>query len=318
MSVVGIDIGGTNVKLVVVDTAGRILARATETTSPERGPDKTIATIIECARRLGAQAGVVPGALGIGVTGPVDPFTGIVSNPFTLGGWPATDLREPFRAAFDIPVAVDNDANVAAVGEWWMGAGRGFTRVAMVTLGTGIGVASLVGGRIQRAVDGRHGEAGHMVLNPGGPACYCGAHGCWESLASGTAIGRAAREVDWRRDGELWRLTAGELERIDARLVFQAAAAGDVQARALVAEMAQWIGLGLVNLASTLMPDVFILAGGVARHLGAMRPAIEAVLHRQAVMVPTDVPVVSAELGDDAGPIGAAKLAIDNLSRTGV
>lgn len=311
MSVVGIDLGGTSVKLVLVDKTGRILARATEATSPERGAPKTLGTIIDSVRHLQAQSKVALEALGIGVTGPVDPYTGVVTNPYTLGGWPATSLREPFSKAFAIPVAVDNDANVAAIGEWWMGAGRGFNRVAMVTLGTGIGVASLVDGKLQRTVDGRHGEAGHMVLDPQGPACYCGANGCWESLASGTAIGRAAKEVAWRRDGEMWRLATGDLDNIDAKMLFEAAAGGDDQAGAVVDKIASWIGLGLVNLASTVMPDVFILAGGVARHLEVMKVTIERVLHRHSVMVPAVVPVVPAQLGNDAGPIGAAKLAID-------
>lgn len=317
MSVVGIDLGGTNVKVVVVDRTGRILARATEATSPERGAKETVGTIIKSVRRLQAQANVALEALGIGVTGPVDPFTGIVTNPFTLGGWPPTDLREPFKSTFSIPVAVDNDANVAAIGEWWMGAGRGFARVSMITLGTGIGVASLVDGEVQRAVDGRHGEAGHMVLNPQGPACYCGANGCWESLASGTAIKRAAREVAWRQDGELWRLAQGNPDSIGAKLLFEAAARGDSQAQAVVDDAARWIGLGLVNLASTVMPDVFVLAGGVARHLESMRPVIADVLGRHAVMVPTDVPVLAARRGEDAGPLGAARLAMELRDRNG-
>jgi glucokinase len=311
VSFVGIDLGGTSVRLVLVDRAGRVLGRATAATAPERGASETLGAIIASVRRLQAQADVALEALGIGVTGPVDPYTGVVTNPFTLGGWPATDLRAPFKNAFAIPVAVDNDANVAAIGEWWMGAGRGFSRVVLVTLGTGIGVASLVDGNIQRAVDGRHGEAGHMVIDPHGPPCYCGANGCWESLASGTAIGRAAREVTWRRDGEMWRSAAGNPDSIDATLLFRAAAGGDGQAGAMVDEIASWIGLGLVNLASTVMPDVFILAGGVARQLESMRPAIEKVLHRHSVVVPSIVPLVPAQLGDDAGPIGAAKLAID-------
>lgn len=310
MSIVGIDIGGTSFRVVLLDRSGRILERAIEATAPERGARETIARIIACIHRLQAKAGVALEALGVGITGPVDPLTGIVTNPFTLGGWPATDLREPFRMSLGIPVAVDNDANVAAVGEAWLGAGRGFTRIAMVTVGTGIGVASVLEGKVQRAIDGRHGEAGHMVLNPAGPACYCGANGCWESLASGTAIGTTARDLAHRREGQLWELAGGDLNRIDARLLFEAAAGGDAPAKAVVNATARWIGLGLVNLASTLMPDVFILAGGVVRHLDVMKPAIDEIMRRHAVMVPTDTPILAAALGDEAGPIGAAKLAI--------
>lgn len=314
MSVLGIDIGGTNIRALAVDGSGRILGREHAATTPKRGPGETIDEIMIMVRKLQEAMDERVAAIGIGVTGPVDPFTGIVSNPFTLGGWPATDLRTPFQSAFEVPVVVDNDANVAAVGEGWLGAGRGYARIAMVTIGTGIGVASLIDGKVQRASDGRHGEAGHMVLYPDGPRCYCGANGCWEVLASGTAIGEAARQRAWHPDGALWTLAGGEVERIDAGLVFKAAAQGDPEAQAMVDATARWIGLGLVNLASAVTPDIFILAGGVARQFDTMRAGIEAVLHQHVVMIPTDVPVVAASLGDDAGAIGAARLALAQLA----
>lgn len=316
MSVVGIDIGGTNLRALAVADDGGIQARVTAATTPERGPEATIAELVAMIRRLETETGRAATALGIGVTGPVDPFTGIVTNPFTLGGWPPTDLLQPFRETFGVPVAIDNDANVAAVGEGWLGAGRGYRRLAMVTIGTGLGVASLVDGVVQRGVDGRHGEAGHMVLDPAGPACYCGANGCWEVLASGTAIGRRARAA-WAESGLLRQLAEGDRERVDAGMVFAAAAQGDAAAAALVEDAARWIGLGLVNLAATVTPDVFILAGGVARQLEALRPRIEAVLRRQVVMIPTDIPLVQAALGDDAGAIGAARLAMGLVDRPG-
>ncbi|HEV7274674.1 MAG TPA: ROK family protein [Devosiaceae bacterium] len=310
MTAIGIDIGGTNVRVLAIDPSGHVLERAYADTAPERGPQETIAEIIGMVRSLQARMRVAPTALGIGVTGPVDPFTGVVTNPFTLGGWPDTNLRSPFEAAFALPIAIDNDANVAAVGEAWLGAGRGYRRVAMVTIGTGIGVAVLLDGDVHRAADGRHGEAGHMVLRDGGPPCYCGASGCWEVLASGPAIARAGGEQAWREGGGLWTLAGGDRERVDAGLVFAAAAGGDPLAQSVVEDAAHCIGVGLANLAATVTPDVFILAGGVARQLEAMRPRIEAVLHRQAALIPTDVPVREALLGEDAGAIGAARLAL--------
>ncbi|HUG60220.1 MAG TPA: ROK family protein [Methylomirabilota bacterium] len=309
MSIVGIDIGGTNVRVVVVDRSGRVLARTSLETRAEQGPVATFARIFDAIRGLAPAPDPRIEAIGIGATGPVDPLTGIVDNPYTLGGWPPTDLRTPFAEAFAAPVVVDNDANVAAAGEWWAGAARGYRRVAMVTVGTGIGVAALIDGKIQRAVDGRHGEAGHMVLDPNGPECYCGARGCWEVLASGTALGRNAKERAKRDGGLLMELAGGDADAVDGKILFEAAARGDVSAAAVIDEAASWIGLGLVNLAATLTPDVIVLGGGVTRRLPAMRAGIEAVLRRHAVMVPTDMPVVAAELGEDAGPIGAARLA---------
>ena len=311
MTAIGIDIGGTNIRALAVAANGEVLAREHAGTAPERGADETIEAIIAMLRRLQSRPEVRPSAIGIGVTGPVDPATGIVSNPFTLGGWPDTDLRTPIATAFGLPVAIDNDANVAAVGEAWMGAGRGFGRVAMVTIGTGVGVAILLDGEVQRAANGRHGEAGHMVLRDGGPPCYCGASGCWEALASGPAIGRAGRELAVREGGILWNLAGGEVGRIDAGLVFAAAAAGDDLAAAVVADTGHAIGVGLANLAATVTPEVFILTGGVMTHLDVMRPKIEAVLRRQSALIPTEVPVLAAQLADDAGAIGAARLALN-------
>jgi len=316
MSCVGVDIGGTNVRLVILDRSGGILAGRRLQTAPERGAAETIGAIIMAIQGLVADSGAEPlEALGIGITGPVDVVTGIVSNPYTLEGWPSTDLRAPFADAFGVPVAIDNDANVAAVGEWWRGAGKGARRMTMVTVGTGIGVATLIDGIVQRAVDGRHGEAGHMVLDPAGAQCYCGARGCWEVLASGTALGLHAKELARDTDGILRALANGDPDQATSALLFAAAAAGDGAAQAVVDATANWLGLGLVNLASTVMPELFVFSGGVMEHFESIHPQIRKVMLRHSVMIPTDVPVVVAALNDEAGAVGAAKMALDLLGQ---
>jgi glucokinase len=309
MTLAGVDIGGTGVRIVLAGEDGRILARTAFPTLAVRGPEHTLGRIVDAIRSLSAQVGTQPGAVGIGVTGPVDVRTGVVDNPFTLGGWPPTDLRSPVAAGLHLPVAVDNDANVAALGEAWVGAARGRRRIAMVTIGTGIGVAVVLDGVVQRAVDGRHGEAGHMVVDARGPRCYCGARGCLEVLVAGPAIAGQARRRAQRSGGLILDLAGGRPAAIDSRMVFEAADRGDPTATDLIERIAGHLGLGLVNLCTTVMPDVFVIAGGIARHLPAMRSHIDAVLARHRRLVPTDVPVVAAELGDDAGAIGAARLA---------
>ncbi|WDR02399.1 ROK family protein [Devosia algicola] len=317
MSVCGVDIGGTNVRLVVLDEGGGTLAHRRLGTSPERGAEQTIDAIIVAIENLVAHAGATPlQAIGVGITGPVDVVTGVVSNPFTLEGWPPTDLREPFASAFGVPVTIDNDANVAAVGEWWRGAGMGARRMTMVTIGTGIGVATLIDGYVQRTSSGRHGEAGHMALNPAGPECYCGARGCWEVLGSGTALGRHARALAKHEDGTLRAMANGDPEQATSALLFAAAAAGDNAARAVIDNVANWLGLGLVNLASTVMPDVFVLSGGVMEHFETIHPRIEQVLRQHSVMIPTAIPVVVAALDDEAGAVGAAKMALDLIGQS--
>jgi len=311
--VVGIDIGGTTTRVALVDEEGRILERRRAATDAAEGPEATIATLIRLTSEIVAAASVWPAAIGIGVTGPVDAASGVVSNPHTLGGWPPTDLRTPLETAFRVPVAVDNDANAAAVGEWWAGAGRGARRLAMVTVGTGIGVGLLVEGRVQRAADGRHGEAGHQLLDPNGPACYCGGRGCWETLASGTAMVERARRSACDPSGLLYRLAGGDPSRIDGPMVFAADAAGDEAARAVVDDVAVWLGRGIVNVAAIFMPDIIVLAGGLAQHFDRLAPRIRIALADQARMCPTDVPLQAALCGDDAGPVGAARLAFDRL-----
>jgi glucokinase len=164
MNLVGIDIGGTNVRIVLVDETGHVTAQESAPTLAERGAERSIGTIIERVRGvLSAASRSRPDAIGIGITGPVDPKSGIVSNPYTLAGWPPTDIRTPFADAFAVPVVVDNDANVAAVGEWWIGAGQDSKRLAVVTIGTGIGAAMLVGGRI----------SGHRTAVTVKPVTWC-------------------------------------------------------------------------------------------------------------------------------------------------
>ncbi len=250
-------------------------------------------------------------AIGIGITGPVDINTGIVTNPFTLDGWPATDIRGPFAEAFGVPVAIDNDANVAAVGEWWLGAGMGMRRMTMITIGTGVGVATLVDGQIQRTSRGAHGEAGHMVLDPNGPLCYCGARGCWEVLASGTSLDRNARQLFDGGDSVFRSMSDNDPQQATGALLFSAAAAGHGKAGDLVDRAATWHGLAMVNLASTVMPDVFVMSGGVMEHFERMRPLILEVLQQHAVMIPTGIKLVAATLGDEAGAVGAARQAVE-------
>ena len=184
MSVVALDIGGTNVRAALVDADGTILARRTAPTERDGA-----GTLLALASEV-----VDPRvtAIGIGVTGPVDHVSGVVDNPHTLPGWEGLDLPGVFTS-FGVPVVVDNDANAAALGEWWTGARA--DRLAMVTLGTGIGVGFVVRGEVVRGPGGVHGEAGHQVLDPNGPTCYCGARGCWEQLAAGPALPRLAAQA---------------------------------------------------------------------------------------------------------------------------
>jgi glucokinase len=226
----------------------------------------------------------------------------VVSNHYTLAGWGPIDIREPLRAWFGTEVMVENDANAAALGEWWRGAGRYSKRLATVTVGTGIGVGLLIDGQVQRGADGSHGEAGHQVIDPSGPRCYCGARGCWESLAAGPALARMAAEEGFGVPPSGARMTA---------VVIEAALAGDAGAVKLVDRVARWIGLGLVNTSAWFTPDAVVVGGGIGtRCFSLMKPTIERVLEESGKLVPTHVTVRAAELGDSAGVVGAAFAAL--------
>ena len=313
MIFVGLDIGGTSTRLVTIDGDGRIVEKLKVPTHAEQGVTGTIDGLIRAVEGMvkGSATGELK-SIGIGITGPVDVSTGVVSNPYTLAGWPPTDIRAPFADAFGLPVSIDNDANVAAVGEWWLGSGRGVARMVMVTIGTGVGVATLINGQVQRSTSGQHGEAGHMILDPNGPECYCGARGCWEVMASGTALQRGAKLIAAEKNSPLLAKADDDIERVDNSLLFAAAAAGHKSALDVIDAAAKSIGQGLVNLASAVTPDLFVLSGGVMEHFEHFRPRVNSMMRQHAKMIPTDIPVLSASLGDDAGAVGAAKQARDS------
>src|SRR5882724_1719721 len=188
---VGIDIGGTKTAVAAVDGAGRIRARAEFETQSVRGFAPCLAQLLEAVRHVLSEtewtADKMSG-IGIGCAGTVNPVHGTIHNPYTLPGWDGADIVTPLRQAFKVPVRLENDADAAGLGEFQFGAGSGASPIVMVTLGTGIGGAVIMDGRIFRGANGEHPELGHLPIQPDGRRCYCGARGCWESLASGTAI----------------------------------------------------------------------------------------------------------------------------------
>lgn len=316
MTIVAADIGGTHTRVARVTTDGTIVARRDTLTRPERGAAAAIAEMSVFIDELLAESATPLTGLGLAVTGPVDTASGILDNPYTLGGWGPTDLITPFQERFGVRPQIENDANSAALGEWVYGAGRGSRRLAMITIGTGIGVGLIADGKIQRRSDGAHGEAGHHLLDPNGPRCYCGARGCWEVLAAGPALVRLAiGEVSGTAEPSR---SASERDRQAADSVLTAAAVGDPAALEILAELAGWIGRGLVNSIAFFMPDTIVIGGGIgARCISLLRPSVAAVLAQHSRLVPTDVSLLAATAGDDAGLLGAAAAAGTGLDRTG-
>jgi glucokinase len=309
---VGIDIGGTKIAALRVTSDGDI---ETITVIPTPATDQDAALpAIEAAANAVIDDSVV--GIGVGMAGLVDVRRGVLLETPNLV-WRNLPLAEGLRAAFGLPVTVDNDATAAAWAESRLGASRGYDDSLFVGVGTGIGGGIVSGGRLVRGAHGLAGEVGHMIVEPDGPRCGCGNRGCWEQVASGLAISRAARRavVEWP-GSPLARLAGGDPERATGELVTEAARAGDEVALAILAEVGRRLGEGVAGLVNVLDPEVVVIGGGVGESgdlvLMPIREAFAASV--EGVEVRPPVPIEPAALGNDAGGIGAALLALQTAA----
>jgi glucokinase len=307
---IGIDLGRTKLRIGAIDGDGRVLA-ARRLATPSGGPEIVVETIARGVGDVLAGAGVAPGgvpAVGVGAPGPLDPDAGVVLNPPNMPGWVSVPLAARLRDRLGRPAFVDNDANAAALGEHWVGAGAGVDDLVYVTLSSGIGGGLIVGGRLYRGASGQAGELGHMVVDPRGPQCACGRRGCLEAIASGFAIARAAQAA--LASGRPTTLGASPAGTLSAADVARAAYDGDPVAREIYARAGAAVGACLADLVNLLNPAMIIVGGGVARAgdllWAPMRRVVdaEAFPHARAA-----VRLVPAALGDDAGVVGAAAVA---------
>lgn len=288
-----IDVGGTKIAIGIVDAQGRILAQGETPTSPELGYPAAFARTVAVLHRLLEESGLSVDGIGIGSTGPIDPDTGIYGVVGTLPGWEGSPLAADLEREFGLRVAVENDADAAALGEAAWGAGRGSRSLLYVTISTGIGVGILLDGKLYRGAKGAHPEIGHQVLDWSGPLCYCGANGCWETLASGPAL---EAWMSARRDGSL---SAGQ--------ICELARQGDALALEAVQREALYIGLGLANLVTMYCPQTIVLGGGMMRSADLLlAPALD-VVKRICTQVPAEnTSIVLAGLGAQCGLLGGA------------
>ncbi len=307
--VVGIDLGGTNVRAAVVSQQGEIKAWAQAPIEAGRGAEQGIQRIQNLIRHVMQQAEIEQIAgIGFGSTGPLDREKGFIQNPYTLPGWENVDVRTPLSQAFEAPLVMENDADAAALGEAWLGSGKGASRFALVTVGTGVGSGFIVDGVIYRGMGGEHPEAGHQVLDPHGPACYCGARGCLESLASGPAIAEHAHRAIPQNPDSALALFAQTGLTIQATHVVEAARQGDPLAQKIIREAATYLALGLVNCILFYLPECIALGGGVMKNYDLFLPHIQRVLSQHDIVVPARrVRLAPASLGNKAGVLGAAR-----------
>ena len=306
----GIDLGGTNVKSGVVDDTGRPVSSVSVETKASLGPDAGVRTLAEAGRLAVAAAELTwpeITAVGLGSPGTMNIHSGMLLNPPNLPGWNDFPIRDRLTALLGKPVAFQNDANAAAYGEYWAGAGRGAQSLVLFTLGTGIGCGIVDHGRI---VEGRHshgGECGHIIIQmEGGRQHPPGYFGRLEAYASATALVKRANEaLDAGEESTLKQ--AREEGRLTARAVDIASHAGDALAARLMAETARYLAVGATNLMHTIDPDIVLFGGGMIAAGTPFLDAIRAEIRRIAFPVPAaQTRVEYAELGGDAGFIGAA------------
>jgi glucokinase len=312
---IGIDIGGTKVAGGLVDVDGNITHRARRDT-PHRSKSPSVVedTIVEVVAELMEVVGPeTVAAVGIGAAGFVaaDRAT-VVFAPHL--SWRHEPLQEALHKRIALPIFVDNDANAAAWAEWKFGAAQGETHLMMITLGTGIGGGILIDGQVQRGRFGIAGEFGHMQVVPGGHRCECGNRGCWEQYASGNALVREARSLFSANSpiaSDLLDRVEGVPGNLTGPLITQAARDGDPTACELLAEIGNWLGVGIANLAAAFDPGTFVIGGGMSAAgdllLASARDTFKRQLSGRGYR--PEARIVAAALGNDAGLIGAADLA---------
>ena len=308
--VIGVDLGGTNVSSAVVDDDGRISHQARLSVAGSRTAGEVIDRLVACVGMTMESCGRdrVAG-VGVGTPGLIIEDTGTVVYAPNVPEWENLPLRSLLQERMGLPVTIENDANAAAIGEHWVGGAAGYANIVCITLGTGVGGAIIMNNEVWRGSNGAGGEIGHMTVVENGRMCGCGAPGCLEAYASATAIaGQAREQLRSGRESALSELCGGDMDRIDAAMIAEAAGRGDDMAREVMHSSATLLGTAVSSLTNLLNPELFVIGGGVIRAGDLVFDPIRAEVARRAYKWSASIlKIVPARLGDDAGIIGAAR-----------
>ena len=310
---VGVDLGGTNLRAAVVDVSTGSIVKMLRIRTPSHGDAlAVIDAIVELVGQVLNVSGVAPaqiGGVGVGIPGLVDLQRGVaLLLPNIPGDWPHIPLAETLRNRLSVTVSLINDVRAMTLAEWTYGAGRGVDTLACYAIGTGIGGGVVINGRLHLGMSGSAGELGHQIVELNGLPCNCGGRGCLEMYASGPAIAaRAAQAVIQRRSTRITALAGSDLNRVTAGLVLQAAHEGDEVACAILEQAGVYIGLAVSNTILTISPRKVVFGGGVMAAGELLLAPIRRTVRERVFLAPAQqVEIVAAQLGDDAGLIGAA------------
>jgi glucokinase len=331
---IGVDLGGTNLRIAAVDEHGNLLEKATLGTKVARGRDFVIDQMTDAIRRMGEKIGTSAtlAGIGIGVPGIIDMETGMLRESPNLPGWSDYPVHSEIERRLNTPVILENDANAAALGEKWLGAARDVDDMCILTLGTGVGGGLVLGGEIFHGMTGMAGEFGHITVYPEGHVCNCGNRGCAEQYASATAVMRMAREaIATGKAAQLQRAAESDPE-FSARIVFNLALQGDEPSLEIFRRVGEALGILLSDIVNGLNLPMYVVGGGVSSAWEAFAPAMFEVLPRRSMVYAATAPphlaqgeggaaaevqpravgrktiITRALLGSDAGLYGAARL----------
>jgi glucokinase len=308
--VIGVDLGGTNMRTALLRPDGTMLDKRKEGTHAADGWRQVVSRLaenIEWLQKTAIAKGLTLAAAGVGAPGVIKMDKGIVVKSPNFPDWNNLPLKDELEKAVHIPVFIENDANAAALGEQWLGAGRGINSMIHLTLGTGVGGGIVLNNQIWQGADGMAGEIGHMTLIPDGRRCGCGNTGCLEMYASARGIMQSYRET-------LEAAGTTPSEEITSEQIYQAARIGDAVARQVMREMGRMLGIGIANLINIFNPQMIVLGGGVKDAWPLFIDAVHEEIMRRAFQVPAErTKIVPSLLGDDAGMVGAAAVALQQI-----
>ena len=309
---IGIDVGGTGIQVGVIDDQHRILAEGSIPTRTDIPFAEQIARITDCVVSTAASAGIRSEqirSVGVGIPGIADRSTGSVVKCTNMG-WFHVPFREEFRRHLDVPVNIDNDANVAALAESVVGVSAGTSSSVFITIGTGIGSGIIVDGKIWNGFHGIGGELGHVIFSLNGVPCSCGNHGCLERYCSATALIRMAREaIDAHPDTKMMEMVSKDVSQIEARTVIDAARSGDPLASQVYGRYIDYLSQAIASVVNFLDPEVIVLGGGVSKAGDFLLDPLHREYPKYVIYNDQPMPEIKlAVLGSEAGIIGAAML----------